>query len=116
LEYKEVKKKYPSLSREIEIETTKVRISGYRSDSDTGEAAVVSGHSLTGYEPDVIDYVRRCDNETQAKEIIEYLKRQGEIAPQYADRLMEQLLNHPLGVRSFGSKKSPGWYEKLRNQ
>ncbi len=65
-----------------------------------------------GYMPDVIDYVRRCDTETQAKEIIEFLKKQGEISPQYADRLMEQLLQH--GVRSFGTKKPPGFYEKLR--
>jgi hypothetical protein len=114
LEYKEVKKKYPSLTREIELETSKVRINSYRSDMNTGEAAAVSGHNLTGYIPDVVDYLRRCDTKTQAKEIIEYLKKQGEISPQYADRLMEQLLKH--GVRSFGSKKYPGFYEQLRTQ
>ncbi len=112
VEYKEVKKKYPSIYQELQLETSKVRIDSYRSDTKTGEAAAVSGHNLTGYTPDVIDYVRRCDNETQAKEIIEFLKKQGEISPQYADRLIEQLLKY--GVRSFGTKKPPGFYEKLR--
>ena len=114
MEYKEVKKKYPSIYQELQLETSKVRISSYRSDTNTGEAAAVSGHNLTGYMPDVIDYLRRCDNEAQAKEIIEFLKEQGELSSQYADRLIAQLLEH--GVRSFGSKKPPGWYEQLRSQ
>ncbi len=114
VEYKEVKKKYPSIYRELHLETSKVRISSYRSDTNTGEATAVSGHDLTGYMPDVIDYLRRCDNEAQAKEIIEFLKEKGELSSQYADRLMAQLLEH--GVRSFGSKKPPGWYEQIRSQ
>lgn len=113
VEYKEVKKKYPSIYKELQLETSKVRINSYRSDTNTGEAAAESGHNLTGYLPDVIDYVRRCDNEKQAKEIIQFLKKRGEISSQYADRLMEQLLKH--GVRSFGSKKHPGWYEQMRS-
>jgi hypothetical protein len=114
VEYKEVKKKYPSIYLELQLETSKVRINSYRSDPNTGEAAAVSGHNLTGYTPDVIDYMRRCDTDIQAKEIIEFLKKQGEISPQYANRLIEQLLKH--GVRSFGTKKPPGFYEKLRTQ
>ena len=89
-------------------------INSYRSDTKTGEAAAVSGHNLAGYTPDVIDYMRRCDTEKQAKEIIEFLRKQGEISSQYAERLLEQLLQH--GVRSFGTKKPPGFYEKLRTQ
>lgn len=110
MEYREIKKKYPSLSKEIKLETAKLRIGGYRSDTEVAEAVVT--HNLIGYTPSAIDYLRRCDTDAQAKEIIEYLERQGELSAQYADRLMEQLLTH--GVRSFGSKKCPGWYERLR--
>jgi hypothetical protein len=51
----------------------------------------------------VIDFLRRCDTEEQGLEIIDYLKKRGEISEKYATELKMQLLRD--GIRSFGPKK-----------
>jgi len=66
--------------------------------------------SFRGYNPDVIDFLRRCDNEKQAYEIIDYLEKRKEISAEYASQLRKQLRER--GVRSFGSKKEDGYYLK----
>jgi hypothetical protein len=60
--------------------------------------------------PDVIDFIRRCDTEEQAEEIIAYMEKRGEIEKQYAERLRKQLKDK--GVRSFGPKKEENYYLK----
>jgi hypothetical protein len=60
--------------------------------------------------PDVIDFIRRCDNEKQAVEIINYLERRNEIGSAYAKKLKKQL--EEKGVRSFGSKKQEDYYSR----
>jgi hypothetical protein len=60
--------------------------------------------------PDVIDFIRRCDTEEQAEEIIAYMEKRGEIEKQYAERLRKQLKDK--GVRSFGLKKEENYYLK----
>ena len=65
---------------------------------------------FAGYDPDVIDFIRRCTNETQALEIIEYMKNREEITVEDADKLCAQLEKE--GLRSFGRKKEPGFYER----
>jgi hypothetical protein len=60
--------------------------------------------------PDVIDFIRRCDTEEQAEEIIGYMEKRGEIEKQYARKLREQLKDK--GVRSFGPKKEEDYYLK----
>jgi hypothetical protein len=60
--------------------------------------------------PDVIDFIRRCDDEQQAKEIINYMEKREEINREYAQKLRKQL--NEKGVRSFGSKKENDYYLK----
>lgn len=111
-----LKKYFPNLAREIEEkQTVSIPISGFRSDSEAGERIASKSPSertpkFWGYTPDVIDFIRRCDNEVQALEIIEFLEKRGEISHTYASKLKRQLKEK--GVRSFGSKKEPGWYFK----
>ncbi|MEM2715000.1 MAG: DUF2095 family protein, partial [Candidatus Bathyarchaeia archaeon] len=67
-----------------------------------------ASRKFDGYNPDVIDFIRRCDTEEQAEEIIAYLEKKGEISQSYASNLRKQLKEK--GVRSFGPKKEEAYY------
>jgi len=103
-----LKKMFPNLAKELESEENKVDIRSVRTDTGTGENA--ASERFAHYVPDVIDFVRRCDNEKQAEEIIAYLEKRGELERQYAERLRKQLKEK--GVRSFGPKKEADYYLK----
>ena len=77
-----------------------------RSDSRSGER--VAGKRFDNYDPNVIDFICRCDNEKQAQEIIGYMEKKGEIGKEYAQKLRTQLRKK--GVRSFGGKRKEGYY------
>lgn len=100
------KKRFPHLVAELGGKGT-VQISSVRSSVREGEKAAVD---LSGYEPGAVDFLRRCDNEKQALEIIEYLEQKGEISRGHAAELRKQLIEH--GLRSFGPKREPGCYER----
>ncbi|MEM3730839.1 MAG: DUF2095 family protein [Candidatus Bathyarchaeia archaeon] len=105
------KKLFPNLARELESGENKIAIDSVRSDIQTGEkAATSSKRNFHNYDPDVIDFIRRCDTEAQAEEIIDFMERRGEIKGEYANKLREQLKKK--GVRSFGPKKEENYYLK----
>ncbi|MGB9741187.1 MAG: DUF2095 family protein [Candidatus Bathyarchaeia archaeon] len=103
------KKMFPNLAKELELNEHKLSINSVRTDIETGEKASSRGR-FTHYMPDVIDFIRRCDTEEQAEEIIAYMERRGEIGKDYAAQLREQLKAR--GVRSFGPKKEENYYLK----
>jgi hypothetical protein len=108
-EEEKFRKKYPKISEEIEKEKTNIPITRIRSK----EAEEESGDKSLFDElrnPDVISFIRRAENSDQANEIIDYCLEKGEIDEEYANKLKLQLALY--GVRSFGSKKEPGYYEK----
>jgi len=111
IDKEQFKKMFPNLAREMSSDDNdnRVAITSVRSDIESGEK-IVSKKSFRGYNPDVIDFLRRCDNEEQANEIIDYLERRKEISGKYASQLRKQLKEK--GVRSFGSKKEDGYYLK----
>lgn len=102
------RKMFPHLAKELESGESKACIRSVRSDINTGER-VASG-CFEGYKPDVIDFLRRCDTEEQAVEIIDFMERRNEISREYAEKLRRQLKEK--GVRTFGSKKEDGYYLK----
>ena len=106
IDKKRFKRMFPHLAKELEIKEHKIPITSIRSDLQTGEKS--SSRGFDSYMPDVIDFIRRCDNEQQAKEIVNYLEKREEISREYARRLKKQLREK--GVRSFGSKKEEGYY------
>ena len=110
IDWERFKRLFPHLAEEMERGIARVRIDAYRVDPQEGER-LARGDPWAGYEPDVIDFLRRCDTEEEALEIIEYLERRGEITSERAEELRRQLRER--GVRSFGEKKEPGYY--LRN-
>jgi len=101
-----LKKMFPHLAEELEDREHRVPITSVRSDLQIGEKSSFRGFDT--YMPDVIDFIRRCDNEQQAEEIINYLEKKKEIRHEYARKLKKQLREK--GVRSFGSKKEEGYY------
>ena len=105
---KSFKKMFPYLSKELELEDSKVAINSVRSDADAAENALAD--KFRDYNPSVVDFIRRCDTEKQAKKIIAYLEKRGELTKEYAKALRQQLKKK--GVRSFGSKKEDNYYFK----
>lgn len=108
LDKKRFKTMFPHLSKEMEHKHNRVAISSVRSDVQTGERA--SSKRFDGYMPDAIDFIRRCDNEKQAEEIVNFLEKRNEIDSAYARRLKKQLREK--GVRSFGPKKQDDYYSR----
>lgn len=107
-EKKRFKKIFPNLAEEMESDGNQVRISSVRSEVGVGERA--SAKRFDNYIPDAVDYIRRCDNEKQAEEIIDYLEKRNEITVEYASKLKKQLRTK--GVRSFGPKKQDDYYSR----
>jgi len=104
----EFRKMFPNLAKEMKSKERSVKITSMRSDQQAGERA--SSEKFNGYTPDIIDFLRRCDNGKQAEEIIAYVERRGEISSEYAQKLRRQLRKR--GVRSFGPKKEDDYYLK----
>ena len=105
------KKTFPNLAKEMKVSKQKVTINSIRSDSKASEKVAKAQRNLSNYNPDVIDFLRRCDNKKQAEEIITYMENRGEITQNYARKLRQQLQKK--GVRSFGPKKEEGYYFKV---
>ena len=103
----EFKKKYPNLSKEIEKSKMRVGIDPIRTQAK-GEDK--SPKTLSGYMPDIVAFIRRCNSADEAKEIIDFFEKRGEISHEYAMQLHDQLRKG--GLRSFGSKKEFGYYFK----
>jgi len=111
-EKKRFKQMFPNLAGEMSSSgENRVAISSVRSDVPAGEVrASGSMKRFDNYIPDCVDFIRRCDNEKQAEEIIDFLEKRREITGEYARRLRKQLRSK--GVRSFGSKKEDDYYSR----
>ena len=105
---KSFKKMFPNLSKELELEDSKVAINSVRTDSEMAENAIPD--KFRHYNPTVVDFIRRCDTDAQAEAIITYLEKRGEVTTEYAEELRQQLKKK--GVRSFGAKKEENYYFK----
>ncbi|MEJ2272822.1 MAG: DUF2095 family protein [Candidatus Bathyarchaeota archaeon] len=108
LEKEKFRKLFPKLAEEMTRKTCVTEINSVRSDPNTAENAI--SNRFSGYSPDVIDFLRRCDKTEQAEEIICYLEKRKEISSIQAKKLRNQLKTK--GIRSFGAKKDDGYYLK----
>ncbi len=119
---KSLKKMFPHLYKELETGDVKVPINAVRKNPQEAEEAAEceeceeedfasrteTPDKLRHFNPCVVDFIRRCDTEAQAEEIITYLQKKGEITQKYAEELRCQLKRE--GVRSFGPKKEEYYY------
>ena len=117
-----LKKMFPNLYKELEQGEVKISIDSVRrnpqeAETETAEAAeeevepkasTSTPDKLRHFNPTAVDFIRRCDTEVQAEEIIAYLQKKGEITEEYAEELRCQLKQE--GVRSFGPKKEENHY------
>lgn len=103
---KQFKRLFPNLAKELDVKNNTVILNAVRLDSKNGEKI----SQFSRYVPDVVDFIRRCDNAEQVEEIIQYLKKRGEITLEYANKIREQLKK--MGLRSFGPKKEEDYYLK----
>lgn len=103
-----LRRMFPSLAEELESSENRLEINSVRTDGLMGERS--ASQRLDHYNPDVIDFIRRCDTELEAEEIIRYIEKLGEIDEVYSKKLRNQLKQQ--GVRSFGSKKEHDYYLK----
>jgi hypothetical protein len=102
----EFREAFPALSKELEEKATKTyKIDGVRTMSEETEP---NKSERTIFEPDVVDYIRRCDTMSQAMEIVEFLLKQSEITSSQAREIKSQLKTD--GLRSFGAKKEKDHY------
>ena len=123
LSEEEEKNEYPNLKKEIIDETTPMVPLQYvceskaqRIEQDLEKEAelkkkidsIPDPYRFSGYDPNVVDFIRRCDAEEQAIEIIEFLMKKGDINSDTAKALTKQLKTK--GLRSFGEKKQDGFY------
>ena len=113
---------FPNLYKELQTSENKVSIDAVRKNPLEAEAAACDEEceedefisctetqdKLRHFNPSAVDFIRRCDTEAQAQEIIAYLQKKGEITIEYADELRCQLKRD--GVRSFGPKKEENYY------
>ncbi|MFQ6136165.1 MAG: DUF2095 family protein [Candidatus Hydrothermarchaeales archaeon] len=102
----EIRKRFPHLWEELEGDN--ISINGVRINEE--EIKRIEDPDLQNPDPSVIDFLRRCSTEKEALEIIEFMEVRREIDTKYAKELRVQLLER--GIRSFGSKKDPGYYER----
>lgn len=125
-EKKSLKKLFPNLMRELEGGESKVSIDSVRADPDEVEGVekplqeeeiteeilpeAKAPDKFRNYCPDAVDFLRRCDTEQQAEEIIAYMQKRGELTAAKAHELRVQLKKD--GVRSFGPKKENDYYFK----
>lgn len=113
---------YPSLKKEVEKREKIVHLKyvdevlakrieeDIEKDTEVSEkiVSVADPFKFAGYDPNVIDFVRRCDTIDQAVEILDYLENIGDISTNDGDKLRKRLKTE--GLRSFGLKKEKGFY------
>jgi len=90
----EFKKKYPHLAKEILSKKPQLKVK--------------IQDPLRGFQPSVVDFIRRANTVEEAEEVINYLEQRGEITSQEAREIRKQLREK--GLESFGPKKRPGYY------
>ena len=100
------RKLFPNLYRELELKKMSMSIDAVRVDHE--EAEREAGKPKGPRMPTAIDYLRRCDTDEEAFEVVNYLEKRGEISSEQAEKFRKQIREH--GVRSFGKKKEWGYY------
>jgi hypothetical protein len=103
MEKKRFKELFPKLAKEMESGDSLTDISFNQRRNEEKD-------KWSGYQPNEIDFIRRCSTEEEAFEIIDYLEGREEITSKYATELKKLIKEK--GLRSLGSKKETGFYDK----
>ncbi|MHA2031875.1 MAG: DUF2095 family protein [Candidatus Kariarchaeaceae archaeon] len=107
----DLKEKFPNLHAEMTNDNMKIKIDDVEesfSRSEETDQTLDSTDLFRNFEPSTIDFIRRAQSDKEAEEIIRFTQQQGNISPEEAVKLLDQLSKE--GVRSFGPIKTPGHY------
>ncbi len=97
---------FPHLAKELSDGENAVPIDEVQPNVKEAEKTQVD--KFHNYTPNVVDFIRRCNTEEEANEIISYLENRCEITPEHAQEIRKQLKLK--GLRCFGPKKEDGYY------
>jgi hypothetical protein len=98
---------FPHLAKELSNGENAVSIDSIEPPEECEEKQPDKFHN---YVPTVFDFIRRCNTDQEAREIITYMEKRREITEAHAKLLKKQLKEK--GVRSFGAKKEDDYYFK----
>ena len=107
----DLKENFPTLHTEMTNDNMKIKIDDVEesfSRSEETDQTLASTDLFRNFEPSTIDFIRRAQSDKEAEEIIHFAQKQGNISPEEAVKLLDQLSKE--GARSFGSIKTPGHY------
>jgi hypothetical protein len=102
---REFKRKFPHLYEELEDSPPTEE-----ADSESPESMDTEKDKSGEYIPEFRSYIRRARTNDEAVEVVNYLRKRGELSEKHASGLLKQIKEQ--GVRSFGSLKTWGYYER----
>jgi hypothetical protein len=107
MEEKKFRELFPHLADEL---VNGKSVADLEDDTIRPKRSLNANRRWEGYDPDTIDFIRRCETPEQATKIIDYMLNEGKISSEMAEKLRRQLEEE--GVRSFGKLKEKGYYHK----
>lgn len=118
-EKSELEKQYPNLMSEIANKKKTIKIDSVDFNIESNNKAKnlikIEDYREDLKNPGVIDFIRRCANNDEAFEIIDYLFKRKEINIEFYKKLKKQL-NKKDGLKKLiedsGGPKKPGYYER----
>jgi hypothetical protein len=102
---REFKRKFPHLYEELEDST-----SGESENSESSEVQDSEPDVSDIYTVDAISYIGRARTNEEAIEVVNYLRKKGELSENDSGSIIKQIKER--GIRSFGSLKTWGHYER----
>lgn len=103
---REFKRKFPHLYEELGDSTA-----AGNGDSESSMVQDAKPDVSDGFPAEAISYIRRARTNDEAIEVVSYLRKRGELSEHDAAGILKQIKDE--GVRSFGSLKTWGHYERV---
>jgi len=111
----ELKERFPHLITEIAGKKKFVKIDSIENTNDLKQSIVEMSNTDELVNPGAIDFLRRCTNNDEALNILNYLLKQKEISEEDYNSLKYQILKG-VGLKKFidkhGGFKDRGYYER----
>ncbi|MFX1494046.1 MAG: DUF2095 family protein [Promethearchaeota archaeon] len=118
-EKSELEEQFPNLMSEISNKKKSIKINSVdfniESKSKAKNLTKTEDYKEDLMDPGVIDFIRRCTNNDEALEIIEYLFKRKEINHEFYKKLKNQIREKgglKKLIKECGGPKKPGYYER----
>lgn len=115
----ELEKQFPNLMSEISIKMKSIKIDSVDFNIESKNRAKNLNKTEDYKEdlnnPGVIDFIRRCNNNDEALELLDYLFKRNEISLEFYKKLKNQIRKKDglkKLIKECGGPKKPGYYER----